>query len=105
MGAKASGLPLSLIMWAGAYPPGNCLGQHQSPIRRLYGNDFPIGMRQAVLKVVDTIPKTPTHVMIRQERVRERLAADAEGERELPPGMLLRVVQFESGWASSPGTM
>ena len=68
-------------------------GQHQSPIRRLSGNDFPIGIRHAVLKADDAVSKTPTHVLIRQERVRERPAADAQGERELPPGTLLRAVE------------
>ena len=35
----------------------------------------------------------------RSERVRERAAADAQGERELPEGFQVRVVEFEGGWA------
>jgi hypothetical protein len=34
-------------------------GQYQSPIRRLSGNDFPLGIRQSLLKADDTVPKTP----------------------------------------------
>ena len=74
-------------------------GQLQSPIRRLSGNDFPIGIRQAVLEANDTIPKTPTHFLVRSERVRERPAADAQGGRELPAGFQVRVVEYEGGWA------
>ena len=74
-------------------------GQHQSPIRKLGGDDFPIGIRQEVLKVDDTIPKAPTHMLIRAERVRERPATDASSKRELSAGTLLRVVEFEAGWA------
>jgi WD40 repeat protein len=77
-------------------------GIYQRPIRKLSGNDFPIGMRAAVL-ARDTdalIPKTPTHVLIRPELVRERPATDAPGERQLSPGIQVRVVEFTTdAWA------
>ena len=71
--------------------------QKQWPIRRLSGNDFPIGIRQGVLR--PGIPKTPTHVLIRTERVRERPASDALSKLNLSPGTLLRLVEEEAGWA------
>jgi hypothetical protein len=77
-------------------------GQNQSPILRLSGQDFPIGL--AVLKdddaTVTPIPKTPTHVLKRSERVRVRPAADAVGGRELPEGFDVRVIESEAGWAA-----
>jgi hypothetical protein len=75
-------------------------GQQQWPIRRLSGIDFPIGIRRPVFEQrAGSIPKTPTHVLIRAERVREAPADDARGWRELRPGTLLRVIEFEAGWA------
>src|SRR5262249_41522547 len=78
-------------------------GIYQRPIRKLSGNDFPIGMRAAVLTRdpgAAGIPKTPTHVLIRPELVRERPAADAPGERQLSPGTQVRVVEFTiDAWA------
>jgi WD40 repeat protein len=78
-------------------------GIYQRPIRKLSGNDFPIGMRAAVLAReagAPLIPKTPTHVLIRPELVRERPSADAPGERQLSPGMQVRVVEFTTNaWA------
>ena len=76
-------------------------GIYQRPIRKLSGNDFPIGVRAAVL-TGDTgaaIAKTPTHVLIRPELVRERAAQDARGERQLSPGAQVRVVEFSGAWA------
>jgi hypothetical protein len=46
-----------------------------------------------------TISPQPTHVVTRTERIRERPAADALGERELVPGSLVRVVEFVGDWA------
>ena len=74
-------------------------GQYQRPIRILSGNDFPIGIRQAVLRVDDGIPKTPTHVVIRAELVRQRPSTDSHGEFDLLPGADLRVVEFVGDWA------
>lgn len=31
--------------------------------------------------------------------MREQPAAEAQGNRSLPPGTLLRVIDFEGGWA------
>jgi Caspase domain/WD domain, G-beta repeat len=77
-------------------------GIYQKPIRKLSGNDFPIGVSAAVLTAGAEagIPKTLTHVLIRSERVREKPVADAQGERELKPAYEVRVVEFVAGgWA------
>lgn len=73
-------------------------GQSQWPIRRLSGIDFPIGIRQPVIKFDDTIPKEPTHVLKRDERVRVRPAADAPSGRELPAGFKVRALEFKGAW-------
>jgi uncharacterized caspase-like protein len=75
-------------------------GQRQSPIFKLSGQDFPIGL--AVLGRDDsaTIPRTPTHALTRPERVRERPAADAQAGRELPRGYQVRVIEIAAGWAA-----
>jgi hypothetical protein len=76
-------------------------GFDQKPTRKLTGDNFPIGLRVAVLPPpnTDTIPKTPTHVLIRLERVRTKPSAEAQGERELSAGAQVRVVKFEGPWA------
>jgi WD40 repeat protein/uncharacterized caspase-like protein len=73
-------------------------GQSQSPIFKLSGQDFPIGM--AVLKDDGAILKTPTHVLLRNERVRERPSADAASQRELRPGTQVRVIEADGTWAT-----
>ena len=74
-------------------------GLYQKPTYRLSGSDFPIGVRQAVLTSQTSVSVTPTHVLIRNARVREQAATDAGGERELPPGTQVRVLKFEGAWA------
>jgi uncharacterized caspase-like protein len=74
-------------------------GVAQQPTRKLTGNNFAIGIRQAVLSATEEIPTTPTHVVIRAERVREKPALDAPGERELDPGTQVHVVEFVGDWA------
>jgi hypothetical protein len=44
------------------------------------------------------IPKTQTHVLIREERVREKPDDQAARERKLAPGTLVRVVQIVGSW-------
>jgi hypothetical protein len=73
-------------------------GVDQQPTRRLNGIDFPIGLRAAVLTPPD-IPRTPTHVLIREERVREKAEPAAPGERTIPAGTQVRVVAFDGAWA------
>ena len=46
------------------------------------------------------ILKTPTHVLIRAERVRERPSVDARVKRDLPAGFDVRVIESEAGWAA-----
>ena len=74
-------------------------GLYQRPTYRLSGSDFPIGIRQAVLTPEAGISSTPTHVVVRNARVREQAAVDAQGERELSPGTQVRVLKFEGAWA------
>ncbi len=74
-------------------------GVAQQPTRKLTGNNFAIGIRQAVLSATEEIPTTPTHVVIRAERVREKPAPDTPGERQLEPGTLVHVVEFVGDWA------
>ena len=78
------------------------LGVVQRPHHKIEGN-FPLGVRLAKLPgAVDlskVIPKTPTHVLLRPERVRERPAEDAPSHRQLEPGDLVRQVESGSGWS------
>jgi hypothetical protein len=66
------------------------LGVVQQPHYKVQGNSFPLGARLTALGATAAdakdIPKTPTHVLIRAERIRERPTGDAPGERELQPG-------------------
>jgi uncharacterized caspase-like protein len=74
-------------------------GVSQRPIYKLSGN-FPIGIRRAVLRASDAdIPTTPTHVLSRNELVRERPQADAPSQRELTRGFMLTVVEITGDWA------
>lgn len=76
-------------------------GVEQLPTRKLTGNDFPIGIRQTVLDInseKDSIPKEPTHVLIRTELLRGRPSADAPGSRQLTAGTLVRAVEFAGAW-------
>jgi Caspase domain len=76
-------------------------GVRQHPINKIEGN-FPIGMTMPALAAETeetAISPQPTHVVTRTERVRERPAADAPGDRQLAPGTLVRVVQFSGDWA------
>jgi hypothetical protein len=76
-------------------------GVPQRPHNKIEGN-FPLGVRMAVLPaavLADTIQKTPTHVLIQAERVRQKPLSDAEGERELFAGVQVRIVAFEGEWA------
>jgi WD40 repeat protein len=78
-------------------------GEQQWPIRRLSGIDFPLGIRQPLADLVGTggtIPKEPTHVLIRAEVLRDRPAADAAGSRSLAPGTQVRVVELTGAWAA-----
>jgi hypothetical protein len=76
-------------------------GVRQHPINKIEGN-FPIGMTIPAL-ATDTeetaISPQPTHVVTRTERLRERPATDAPGDRELAPGTLVRVVELSGDWA------
>jgi hypothetical protein len=76
-------------------------GERQQPHNTI-ADDFPLGERVAAVakpETEPTIPKTPTHVLIRSERVHEQASSDAPGERILAVGTLVRVVQPLQGWA------
>jgi hypothetical protein len=72
--------------------------EEQLPVRKLSGNNFPIGFRVAGL-LKDYIPSEPTHVLIRDERVREMPALDAPGELPLKPGMQVRLLDLNGTFA------
>ncbi len=79
-------------------------GERQQPHNTI-ADDFPLGERVAAVTNAETsaighadIPKTPTHVLIRAERVREQ-PSGTEGERTLTVGTLVRVVEPSQGWA------
>ena len=75
-------------------------GERQQPHNTI-ADDFPLGERVAALTKPESEPaiaKTPTHVLIRAERVREQ-PSSAQGERTLAVGTLVRVVQPSQGWA------
>ncbi len=78
-------------------------GERQQPHNTI-ADDFPLGERVAAANTTPSaigqvdIPKTPTHVLIRTERVREQ-PSGTEGERTLAVGTLVRVVQPSQGWA------
>jgi hypothetical protein len=76
-------------------------GIPQRPMRKLSGNDFPIGFRTAGLLPAagEDIPSEPTHVLIRNEIVREMPAPDAPGGLTLDAGSQVRVVDFVGDFA------
>ncbi len=76
-------------------------GVFQKPVRKLSGNDFPIGIRQPVLVASSEgpeIPKEPTHVLIRAELIREKPSVDAPGARQIVAGTQVRAVEFTGPW-------
>jgi len=78
-------------------------GVAQTPIRRLSGQNFPLGLRVAGL-MSDAPPPAAEggtgFVLLRDERVREKPAEDASGERVLQAATLVDVVRFIDGnWA------
>jgi uncharacterized caspase-like protein len=76
-------------------------GMYQQPTRKLTGNDFPIGIRSAALAVQsdDAIPVERTHVLVRAERLREKAADDAPGQRELRAGFEVGIVRLVGPFA------
>jgi WD40 repeat protein len=75
-------------------------GVVQRPHNRIEGN-FPLGVRTAVepTATAAAIPKTHTHVLIREELVRERPAPDAAVIRALSRSTAVRVVEEVGEWA------
>jgi hypothetical protein len=75
-------------------------GLEQWPHNKIEGN-FPLGKRVAAAPIrgaEPVIPKEPTHVLTRAERVREKPVADARGELKLAPYTAVRVVDFVGSW-------
>jgi caspase domain-containing protein len=76
-------------------------GERQQPHVNI-GDDFPLGVRVAAAAQTNTeepISRTPTHVLIRAERVREQPADDAPGIQTLPAYALVRVVKLVGGFS------
>ncbi|MGH1407492.1 MAG: caspase family protein [Rhodomicrobiaceae bacterium] len=82
-------------------------GSIQRPHNKIVG-DFPFGITtKGVLKAAkETIPKTPTHVIIQSVRLSEKAEKGFEGKRRFVPGKQIRVVKFFGDWAqiASDGT-
>ena len=76
-------------------------GVPQYPVRKLSGYDFPIGFRTAALLPAagEDIPNEPTHVLIRNETVRETAAPDAPGNLTLDAGTQVRVIDWTGDFA------
>ena len=76
-------------------------GERQQPHVNV-GDDFPLGVRVAAAAQSDAdeaIPKTPTHVLIRVERVREQPTDNAPGTVTLPAGAAVRVMKLFGGFS------
>jgi hypothetical protein len=76
-------------------------GIPQIPFQKLSGSDFPIGLRRKVLLPASgEVPSDPTHVLIRDEVLRERPGAEAPGSREIARGFRVRLVEMaDDKWA------
>jgi len=74
-------------------------GIEQWPHNKIEGN-FVLGKRVSTINdpTPVIIPKSPTHVLIREELLRKKPSADAEGEQELAPGTQVRVVESVGNW-------
>jgi WD40 repeat protein len=74
-------------------------GERQLPIRKLSGNNFPLGLRQRIL--VDDIEDLTeqTHVVIKSLRVRDRPKADARQGLALGPGARVHLMLLVGDWA------
>jgi hypothetical protein len=77
-------------------------GVRQQPHSTI-ADDFPLGERVAALARPSgepAIPKSPTHVLIREEVVREQPEPEARGQRTITPGAQVRVVELVGDWAA-----
>jgi WD40 repeat protein len=74
-------------------------GIEQWPHNKIEGN-FVLGKRVSTINdpTPVIIPKSPTHVLIREELLRKKPSADAEGEQKLAPGTQVRVVESVGNW-------
>ena len=78
-------------------------GERQQPHNTI-ADDFPLGERVGTATETaatgrDEIPKTPTHVLVRAEQVREQPQGAAPVSRSLEAGTQVRVVELLKGWA------
>jgi hypothetical protein len=78
-------------------------GVAQTPIRRLSGQNFPLGLRVAGLlpSVAPSSTAEPGKgfVLLREERVREKPVEHASGERVLEAATAIDVIRFVGNWA------
>jgi caspase domain-containing protein len=76
-------------------------GERQQPHIKIV-DDFPLGVRAAAPAQTDTeeiIPNTPTHVLIRAERVREQPTDNSSGAVTLSSGAQVRVVKLVGAYS------
>jgi uncharacterized caspase-like protein len=76
-------------------------GMVQRPHNRIEGN-FPLGVRTAVVQVgpaAEAIPKEPTHVLLREEQVRELPAQDALVIQTVRRSTAVRLIDRVGQWA------
>ncbi|MGH1407494.1 MAG: eIF2A-related protein [Rhodomicrobiaceae bacterium] len=75
-------------------------GSIQRPHNKIDG-DFPFGIAtKGVLKAAkETIPSTPTHVIIQKIKVRETPSIEAKSNRKLEGGYQVFVVKYYKDWA------
>jgi WD40 repeat protein len=76
------------------------VGISQIPIRKVNGNDFPIGLRSVVLTDTDGLANVrATHVLVRKEVVRSEPNSGSARGVALEPGTQVYVVKFFGNWA------
>jgi uncharacterized caspase-like protein len=73
-------------------------GIAQEPIRKLAGNNFPLGLRVMEAPQPSECPEKQEYIVIRDARVREKPEDQAAGDRALDPGYAV-AAKFVGSWA------
>jgi len=73
-------------------------GTPQQPVRKLAGNNFPLGMRVMDVLQPSECPDKPEFILVRSEFVREKPEDDAPGARNLDAGYQV-AAKFIGNWA------
>jgi hypothetical protein len=75
-------------------------GIRQQPRFTPTGDDFSLGLRQAVLKgLADSIPTAPTHITTGALKAFKEAGGKGGVVQELEPNLLVTVIKSERGWA------